>query len=117
MKPRAYTEEEIREKFLRHAWEIIDFWNNNTPHRTTREKIAGAVFSILSTLDGNSTILPAFMIIPAPHPADENYHRERGENWFPKVSAEIEEQLCDITNGTSDGLHGDFHQYDPSDVL
>lgn len=25
-KPREYTESEIREKFIRHIWNLIDYW-------------------------------------------------------------------------------------------
>lgn len=88
--PRQYTVEEVRERFLRHVWGIVDHWENESREPTVRGKLEGLAFSSMSALDGSSGIdlagratLPAFAVLPSPHPDDEAHCREHGENWFP----------------------------------
>jgi hypothetical protein len=108
-KPRPYTEEEIRQKFLDHIWTVIDYWDTVPQRQTTREKISGAVFSILAMMDGDSPELPGFLIVPHPHISDKEYYKENGENWYPSVPGKAEQKLCDIGGG----LHEEFYQHDP----
>ena len=68
---KEYTTEEVREKFLNKLWTIVDFWNDLDTSKTTRERISGAVFSILAEIDGCGGDIPSFILAPDPHPADE----------------------------------------------
>lgn len=44
----------------------------------------GLVHSILVILDGNDgSSLPGFVVSPYPHPDDQAFHLEEGENWYP----------------------------------
>lgn len=79
--PRAYTKSESREIFLNHIWYLIEFWNG-VEERTRRSRLEGFAHSILSMLDGCSTELPGFKIIPDPHEDDEAYQRSHGNNWW-----------------------------------
>jgi hypothetical protein len=81
--PRAYTPEEQRQMFLDHLKGIARYWASpNLPARETLlERLEGFAFSVCTMLDG-CTDLPAFDVIPAPHPSDEAYAREQGENWW-----------------------------------
>jgi len=86
--PTAFTEDEIRAKFLKHVNGLITYWNgeggsNVDPNRPPREKLEGLAFSILAMLDGSSMDLPGFSVTPCPHESDEQYHKDRGERWFP----------------------------------
>lgn len=81
MKPRAYTEEEVREMFLSHIRSLADYWSK-VPGRTTREALDGLAFSILNIFDGTTMDLPSMDIHLSPHEDDKEYHRKLGENWF-----------------------------------
>lgn len=84
IEPRAFTKEEIREKLLSHFRGIVEYWAKEVPDdKTVEERISGAVFSVLSALDGSSVNLPAFKIIPDPHHTDKDYHIDKGENYYP----------------------------------
>lgn len=96
---REYTEEEIREKFIKHIWSIIRYWKNESRAQTIDEKMEGLAFSILVMLDGESGDMPKFVVSPDPHPDDKDYHIENGENYFP--------ENCDI----SGFLHEVLNEY------
>jgi len=90
--PRAYTTDEVLDQFLSHVENTVEYWINlvtkqpeQVPADTDslRWAVEGAVFSILSTLDGAAMGLPGFIVAPSPHPADREYHMEAGENWYP----------------------------------
>lgn len=77
---RALTEEEVRNLFLEHIKNMIEYWL--AENRTEKRKLEGLAFSILVAIDGE-TDLPAFKLIPDPHPEDKQDHIDNGENWFP----------------------------------
>lgn len=80
--PRAYTAEEVREKFLDYVRALSRYWATLPGDKTPQERLDGLAFSILVAIDGGSTHLPAFDLAPAPHPDDEDFYRRRGENWY-----------------------------------
>ena len=82
--PRAYTEEEVREKLLNHFRALSKYWATLDRPRSIQERCDGLVFSILSIFDGSSADLPAFDISPAPHPSDKQYYIDNDENWYEK---------------------------------
>lgn len=86
--PRALTEDEIREQFLQHVKMMVRYWagegNSNVPEDSTvKDRLDGLAFSLLALLDGSAIDLPGFKVIANPHPDDEAFHRERGENFYP----------------------------------
>jgi len=101
---RAYTEEEVREMFLKHLWGLVGYWETvegkDSP-KTVRDRLSGLMHSMLVTLDGGSMGLPGFEVRPHPHETDQSYHQERGENWFP----------TDVDIGGS--LHEVMYRFDP----
>lgn len=86
---REYTTDEIREKFLRHVWNLIEYWEKEDRPGSTRERLEGLAHSILATLDGASAELPSFIIAPSPHESDKAYHKKEGENWYPENKASV----------------------------
>lgn len=82
MKPRAYTDEEVRAKFLRTLKEMALEWEKY-PDKTVRERLEGLAFSILCVFDGVHMCLPAFDIVARPHEDDESFCKRNGENWIP----------------------------------
>jgi len=95
---RQYTQEEMREMFLEHLVVIAKYWIREARAVTAEDKVAGAIFSVLSMLDGCSIGAPAFVIYPAPHPEDQAYHQEEGENWWQPEPT--------VPEGVKD-IHGD----------
>lgn len=94
-KPREYTDEEVREKFLRHVWSLIHWWENENRADTTHDKLSGLAHSIMAMLDG-STNLPAFIVAPLPHKEDKAYHKANGENYFPYNRRDRHDSAADV---------------------
>jgi hypothetical protein len=92
--PRAYTVDEIRDQLINSVWSSIHFWSNPevAPEYSISQRLSGLAHSILAILDGCSAGLPAFKLVVDPHPDDEEFHREEGENWYP-ADAVIEDTL------------------------
>jgi hypothetical protein len=103
LEPRQYTVDEVRKQVLEYVWGLVDHWLNESRTADTRGKLSGLAFSFMVMLDGGS-VLPGFVVAPSPHPDDEDYHRENGDNWFPRA----ESSPFDITP-----LHEVFYKYDP----
>ena len=83
---RAYTEEEVRQKFLDKLHQLSKYWATLETERSIQERCDGLVFSILNVFDGTTVDLPAMDISLSPHPDDKNFHKEEGTNWFkPKM--------------------------------
>jgi len=106
--PRSLTNEEIRDIVLDQMWALVDYWAAEAREIDKREKLAGLAFSILAMLDGSSIAIPAFRICTAPHSDDQEYHKKRGENWFPNNSdVEMEGEITELP------LHEFWHRRDP----
>lgn len=82
---RAYTAEEVRDQFLDHCHSLVDYWLNESRTPDVKDKMNGLVFSILNIFDGTTAALPAFDIIPSPHPSDKAYCQSNGDNWYEAV--------------------------------
>jgi len=102
---REYTKEEVREQFLYHVRTMVNYWDS-IPKKTTKEKLSGLAFSILTALDGCAGDLPGFIVAPLSHPNDKQYRIENEENYYPE-NHEIENKIkCDIAGG----LHELFYK-------
>lgn len=102
-KPRSYTANEIRQKYLELVWSYINYWET-LPNKTDKERLEGLAFSMLVILDGGSEPLPGFVVAPIPHVGDKEFHESRGENWFPQnhetsVSCDIAGRLHSLFLG------------------
>lgn len=86
--PRAYTSEELRDKFLQEVRTIANHWAR-LPDRdpatgtifTAKERCDGVAWSILSLLDGETLDIPGIDLVFQPSEEDKQYHIENGENW------------------------------------
>jgi hypothetical protein len=56
-----------RDEFVEQIGDILDYWHD-LPGKTVRERMEGAVFSILVILDGENGTLPPYVV----RPLDEN---------------------------------------------
>ena len=101
-KPREYTPEEVRTKFIKHIKGLIKYWDS-LPDKSCKEKMEGLAFSILSTIDGSSIDLPGFILAPYPAKEDKDYHKKNGENYFAYNNPN--KIKCDIAGS----LHENFH--------
>jgi len=102
--PEPYTEDEIREQFLNRVRQVAKYWLN-LEGKTEEEKINGAMFSVLATIDGSAVELPGFQLIAGkdrfhlitnPHEDDKDFHIERGERWYPDdvdIAGSLHDQL------------------------
>jgi hypothetical protein len=99
-KARELTETEVRNNFLQHCWDMIDYWEN-FPDITLHKRMSGVVFSLLVALDGESADLPGFIVAPFPNSDDKEYNRLNGNNWYPENTEENID--CDIA--------GSLHEY------
>ena len=94
--PRELTKEEVQKRFLDTMWSYVGYWEHESRATTIHDKLTGLLHSILVVLDGGSG-LPAFKVVPIPHPDDKEYCRQIGENWYPKN--------CDIAGGLHDIMY------------
>ena len=92
-KPRPMTREEMRNAFLQHIRDMVEYWDLHAPHGSRKERLEGLAFSILVALDGESMALPAFNLIAAPHPDDAAVCRSQGENWWTARSINNDAEL------------------------
>lgn len=103
--PRAYTADETRDMLLEYIWTMVRYWGTGEGSyvdldKPINDRLSGVAFSILAMLDGTTDHLPGFRLVPTPHPDDEQYHRDEGENWF------------DPANAVEDMLHEHFYRDD-----
>lgn len=106
-KPRQLTNEEVRDRFMALVWSYIDYWEHDARVPDVHGKLQGMAFGIMNILDGTSEGSPSFCVAPMPHPEDEKFHRDRGDNWFPDVKKLGTE--ADISCGNM--LHDYFYEY------
>lgn len=78
---KAYTVEEVREKFLNYLHALVDYWDK-VNSRNSKEKMEGLIHSILVTFDGHQMEFPALDIVLRPHPDDKDYCISIHEQWF-----------------------------------
>lgn len=82
---RAFTTEEIRDKFIRQVEAVTGYWikQGTDSGQSHREVAEGVAYSILAILDGSHMALPGFIVAPSPHESDEVFHIENGDNFYP----------------------------------
>ena len=90
-KPRVLTGKEVRAELLAHIAAMAEYWTRVGKHQLhggadeAQARADGLAFSILVALDGKSIGLPAFKLIPAPHPSDKQYCIDNGMDWYPST--------------------------------
>ena len=77
---RAKTKSEVVNEFLDKLDSLVLDWKNNG----STDKLEGLVHSILCIFDG-CTGMPAIDLKVTPHPEDQQYHKDNGENWYPNI--------------------------------
>ena len=81
---REYTLEEMQEQFIGHIHALIDYWENESRASTTKEKLEGLAFSILTAIDGESLAVPGYQLIPVTSEENKEYYISQGENYYPE---------------------------------
>lgn len=82
-KSRPKTVPEMRKEFIDYCHDMIAYWLTQTGDgRDEKGRMEGLVFSIMVALDGNTTALPGFKVIPHPHPDDQQFDIDNGDNWW-----------------------------------
>jgi hypothetical protein len=87
--PRAYTSDELRDKFLHEVRTIAAYWAGLPDHdratgkaMTVRDRCDGVAFSILSVLDGATLDIPGIDLVFQSAEEDKEYYIQNGENWI-----------------------------------
>lgn len=97
---RAYTQEEIQERFIDAIRGCACYWANcQLPKEqdTVSYRCNGVAFSILNILDGTSADFPAVELTVQPHPDDKQYHINNEEDWYePGMTIHSGEYLHDL---------------------
>lgn len=94
------TREQVIDRFLAHINGVAEYAEKESRWATPREKIRGAIFSVLAAIDGSAAMLPAFNLCPAPHPDDRAYHEAGDEDYYPEedehlnIAGELHSAFC-----------------------
>ena len=94
---RELTPKEVQDKFLDYTESILQYWLNESRCSTQEERMSGLVHSILVAIDGEAASLPAFKLVPLPHPDDKQFDIECGQDYYP-TDVDIAGDLHDIWN-------------------
>ena len=86
---RAYTKEEVQDIFLENVINLVNYWENNPSAESTKDKLEGLAFSILSILDGECNDMPGFSVKACSCSEDIDFAKENEENYFPLESDDI----------------------------
>lgn len=101
---REFTQEEVQTQFLNYVRMLSEYWLNDSRTFDVKKKLDGLAFSILTMLDGGAADMPAFAVIPNPHPDDKGYRKAIGANYYPDFN-ENDEAFCNIAGSLHDRLH------------
>ncbi len=88
---RPYSGPEMRDAFMQTMRSYVHYWATvENPHAGEGQseieaRLDGLAFSFLNMLDGTTVGLPAFDVVPNPHPSDKKYLAEQGEPHWPRV--------------------------------
>jgi hypothetical protein len=106
---REYTKEEMLDMFVYKLGDISKYWATvnvdaakdfisrnciNEAHYRTN----GVIFSIMSMIDGCDGSMPAFKIVPSPHPDDKQFRIDNDENYWPNPPKNIKEISINYEN-------------------
>jgi len=80
--PRALTNKQAQERFVKRIIEIAWEWHNNKG-KSEWEKTKGMLHSILAMIDGESGTEPGFDITACHSEKDIEILREKGDDWYP----------------------------------
>ena len=80
---KAITKEEAREIFIGQCQVICSYWLNESRASTAKDKVEGAVFSIMNIFDGTCGGFPAAIdLVLRPHENDKQYCIDNDEDWI-----------------------------------
>lgn len=86
---RPYTKEEVREEFLEYIRGLVDYWEYESRAKTSKEKLEGLAFSILSALDGCAAAIPGFEVKAIGTEEDIEFYKKNEENYYPLEGEDI----------------------------
>lgn len=79
---KAIQKEEARKMFLDQCKAIANFWANESRTETSKEKIEGAICSIMNIFDGTCMGFPAAIdLVLRPHPSDKQWCKDNDKDW------------------------------------
>lgn len=81
-KPRPYTSEEMRQKFMQAVAAASHYWETIEDPKGSR--VSGLVFSLLTLIDGGNAAMCGFDIVARPHPDDKQFCIDEGINYVER---------------------------------
>lgn len=78
---RASTKEEVRDEFIGQLRGLARYWANANA-KSDLEKIEGAIFSVLCSIDGVGHPFVSMDLVLRPHPDDKEYFIENEEDFY-----------------------------------
>ncbi len=113
-KSREWTKEEVAQKLIEHLKWTAHRWATmklDAGQDTVKDRILGALFSTLVTLDGmsGSSGLPCFELIAVPHKSDKDFNIKLGDNYFRPVAEKDLEVIQRYSLGELGMLHDRFY--------
>ena len=100
---RELTENEVRSMLLGHIHDLVSYWEGQ--EGSVKDRMDDLVFSILTTLDGDSLNFPKFIVAPDPHLTDREYLRSMGSGWFPENHKIAPKIKCDLGGSLHEFWH------------
>ena len=102
---RELTPKEVTESFLHQIKTLVDFYETETTKTTLRERLDGLALGILAAIDGESILLPSFILAPNPNITDKQYCLDNAQNWMP------ENNFANVNCNISGGLHDTYAKH------
>ena len=92
---REITKYEARELFLSQCEIIASYWVNESRAETAKDRVEGAIFSIMNIFDGTCGGFPAAIdLVLRPHEDDKQYSIDEGSDWI--VDGQIINDECHL---------------------
>lgn len=86
---------------------MAEYWANDSRTPGTYDKICGAIFSCLSTLDGSSINIPGYYLVPIGSIEDAAFQAEHEENFYPVPPDDVIEPFA-----LPPMLHEHWHRFE-----
>lgn len=104
---RPMTKEEMLRAFVDHAMVLPEYWARTRLGPECSKMVAeaggemqyrleGLLHSLFVVLDGCAGDLPAFDLVPQPHPEDKAFHRTEGTDWWSSIAINDDCHLKDF---------------------
>lgn len=93
------TVEQVRDEFVTNVKNMVDYWAK-VDVDTTKERLEGVAFSIMSALDGCAMALPPFIVSPLAFEEEKKEAIDNDDDYYPVNDGST--TSCDISGSLHD---------------